>query len=252
MKTIVVRRRLWPWRRSPPRRPSPRMSPPPSRRPAVPAEAIALDAGRHPAEILRFHGPAARRPRARSVHRQCLLRGDHGPGGRAARQSSLGWNPREFTQDGTRAAMAAVRAAQPQLFVPHHPGLGLRAARRGLRFRDAPPQLSRHLSGGAAHRIPDGSRRLRARGLPVAEARRQDRGDRPCRQSRRRHARRWCRPLHRIDPATLRADFERAGFVFDGELNLLRNPGDDHSKSVFDPSIRGRTDRVVYRFRRPR
>lgn len=57
---------------------------------------------------------------------------------------------------------------------------------------------------------------------------------------------------HRIDPAVIRADFERAGFVFDGESNLLRNPADDHSKNVFDPSIRGRTDRVVYRFRRPR
>jgi len=58
--------------------------------------------------------------------------------------------------------------------------------------------------------------------------------------------------LHRIDPAVLRADFERAGFVFDGESNLLRNPADDHSKLVFDPSIRGKTDRVLYRFRKPR
>ena len=33
---------------------------------------------------------------------------------------------------------------------------------------------------------------------------------------------------------------------------MLRNPEDDHSKNVFDPSIRGRTDRFVYRFRRPR
>jgi predicted methyltransferase len=57
--------------------------------------------------------------------------------------------------------------------------------------------------------------------------------------------------LHRIDPATIRADFARAGFVFDGESNLLRNPADDHSKLVFDPSIRGHTDRIVYRFRRP-
>ena len=56
---------------------------------------------------------------------------------------------------------------------------------------------------------------------------------------------------HRIDPATVRADFERAGFVFDGESDMLRNPEDDRSKSVFDPSIRGRTDRFMYRFRRP-
>jgi len=27
---------------------------------------------------------------------------------------------------------------------------------------------------------------------------------------------------------------------------------DNRSASVFDPSIRGRTDRVVYRFRKPR
>ena len=48
-----------------------------------------------------------------------------------------------------------------------------------------------------------------------------------------------------------RADFERAGFVFDGESDLLRNPQDDRSVNVFEPSIRGRTDRFVYRFRKP-
>jgi predicted methyltransferase len=58
--------------------------------------------------------------------------------------------------------------------------------------------------------------------------------------------------LHRIDPAVIKADFARAGFRFDGESDVLRNPADDHSKSVFDPAIRGKTDRVVYRFRKPR
>lgn len=57
--------------------------------------------------------------------------------------------------------------------------------------------------------------------------------------------------LHRIDPAVLRADFERAGFVFDGESDLLRNPADDHSKLVFDPAVRFKTDRVIYRFKKP-
>ena len=57
--------------------------------------------------------------------------------------------------------------------------------------------------------------------------------------------------LHRIDPAIIRADFERAGFVLDGESDLLRNPADDHKALVFDPAIRGKTDRVVYRFRKP-
>lgn len=58
--------------------------------------------------------------------------------------------------------------------------------------------------------------------------------------------------LHRIDPATIKSDFKRAGFVLEAESNLLRNPADDHTKLVFDPSIRGVTDRVVYRFRKPR
>jgi predicted methyltransferase len=58
--------------------------------------------------------------------------------------------------------------------------------------------------------------------------------------------------LHRIDPAVVRADFERAGFVLEAQSELLRVPADDRSKNVFDPSIRGRTDRFVYRFRKPR
>ncbi len=57
--------------------------------------------------------------------------------------------------------------------------------------------------------------------------------------------------LHRVDPATLRSDFEAAGFAFEAESPLLRNPADDHSKSVFDPTIRSRTDQIVYRFRKP-
>ena len=58
--------------------------------------------------------------------------------------------------------------------------------------------------------------------------------------------------LHRIDPETVKADFKAAGFVLEAESTLLANPADDHSKLVFDPSIRGKTDRFVYRFRKPR
>jgi predicted methyltransferase len=57
--------------------------------------------------------------------------------------------------------------------------------------------------------------------------------------------------LHRIDPAVIKADFERAGFVLDGQSDLLRNPADDHSLLVFDPKVRGHTDRAVFRFRKP-
>lgn len=58
--------------------------------------------------------------------------------------------------------------------------------------------------------------------------------------------------MHRIDPATVRADFIRAGFVLDGTSELLRNPADDHSLGVFDAAIRGKTDRFIMRFKKPR
>ena len=58
--------------------------------------------------------------------------------------------------------------------------------------------------------------------------------------------------LHRIDPAVIRADFKRAGFKLEAESDMLRNPADDHSSLVFDKAIRGKTDRVVLKFRKPR
>jgi predicted methyltransferase len=57
--------------------------------------------------------------------------------------------------------------------------------------------------------------------------------------------------LHRIDPAVIKADFKAAGFVLEAESPLLRAAGDDIAKLVFDPAVRGKTDRVVYRFRKP-
>ncbi|MBA4763686.1 methyltransferase domain-containing protein [Sphingomonas sp.] len=57
--------------------------------------------------------------------------------------------------------------------------------------------------------------------------------------------------LHRIDPAVIKADFKAAGFILEGESPLLRVVGDDIAKLVFDPAVRGKTDRVVYRFRKP-
>ena len=57
--------------------------------------------------------------------------------------------------------------------------------------------------------------------------------------------------LHRIDPAVVKADFLRAGFVLEAESDLLRNPADDHSLNVFDDKIRGKTDRFLFKFRRP-
>lgn len=57
--------------------------------------------------------------------------------------------------------------------------------------------------------------------------------------------------LHRIDPAVVKREVEAAGFVFDGESDVLRNPVDPHTNAVFDKSIRGHTDQFIYRFRKP-
>jgi predicted methyltransferase len=57
--------------------------------------------------------------------------------------------------------------------------------------------------------------------------------------------------LHRIDAAAVRAEVEKAGFVFDGESKVLANPDDPRTAKVFDPAIRGKTDRFAYRFRKP-
>ena len=58
--------------------------------------------------------------------------------------------------------------------------------------------------------------------------------------------------LHRIDPDTVKAELEKAGFKFEAESPLLRNPDDPHTQLVFDAAIRGKTDQFVYRFRKPR
>jgi predicted methyltransferase len=57
--------------------------------------------------------------------------------------------------------------------------------------------------------------------------------------------------LHRIDPAIVKKQVTDAGFVFEGESKVLRNPADDLKKLVFDKSIRGHTDQFIYKFRKP-
>lgn len=57
--------------------------------------------------------------------------------------------------------------------------------------------------------------------------------------------------LHRIDPASVRAEVKAAGFLLDAESTLLANKDDPHTIEVFDASIKGKTDRFAYRFVKP-
>ncbi len=58
--------------------------------------------------------------------------------------------------------------------------------------------------------------------------------------------------LHRIDPARVKSDVLAAGFKLESESSILASPADDHSKNVFDPSVRDHTDQFLFKFRKPR
>jgi predicted methyltransferase len=57
---------------------------------------------------------------------------------------------------------------------------------------------------------------------------------------------------HRIDEATVKTEVEAAGFKLEAEDKMLANPADPHDKLVFDPSIRGKTDQFILKFRKPK
>src|SRR3569623_379818 len=57
--------------------------------------------------------------------------------------------------------------------------------------------------------------------------------------------------FHRIDPAVVKQEVQAAGFVLDGETDVLRGPDDAHTAKVFDPALRGKTDRFLFKFRKP-
>ena len=54
--------------------------------------------------------------------------------------------------------------------------------------------------------------------------------------------------LHRIDPSIVINEMQAAGFELVAKSDMLRNMDDDRSKVVFDPAVRGKTDRFVLRF----
>lgn len=57
---------------------------------------------------------------------------------------------------------------------------------------------------------------------------------------------------HRIDPALAVAVAEAAGFTVERNDDLLAGDGDDHGKNVFDPAVRGKTDRFILKLTKPK
>jgi predicted methyltransferase len=58
--------------------------------------------------------------------------------------------------------------------------------------------------------------------------------------------------LHRIDAETVKKEVLAAGFVFVGSSDLLHRNEDTHTVKVFDPSVRGKTDQFILKFRKPK
>lgn len=58
--------------------------------------------------------------------------------------------------------------------------------------------------------------------------------------------------LHRIDVDTVIKEVEAAGFKLEARSDVLANPADPHTANVFAPEVRGKTDKFVLKFRKPK
>jgi predicted methyltransferase len=219
--------------------------------PGRPEDQVKLDESRRPVDVLKFEG---------------LRRGDlaldlfAGAGyyseimGRAVGPAGgvFAWDPANFVNDKSRAAWAALKQRQPNVGLAVTPAnaIALPAdafdfAMIHLDYHDFYWESARY---GLPRMDPDSILRTLYQSMkPGGVVAVIDHVAKPGGDTRA-----VVEKYHRIDPATIKADFQRAGFVLEAESNLLRNPADDHEKNVFDPAIRGKTDRVVYRFRKPR
>lgn len=220
-------------------------------KPGRPAEAMAMDASRKPAEVLSFlglrPGMAAADIMTGSGYWAEIMANAVGAKGQVT-----AFEPQQFyTTPDEQKTWSAMLARRPDIRFARYPFEAFASAPRSFDF--AMISLNYHdlYWESAKYKIPRSDpaaflRTLYAAMKPggivgvidhVGPA-----GD----------TRAIVDKLHRIDPETVKADFKTAGFVLEAESPLLANPADDHSKLVFDPSIRGKTDRFVYRFRKPR
>ncbi|WP_346775582.1 methyltransferase [Sphingomonas sp. G-3-2-10] len=215
-----------------------------------PADQVKLDAGRHPAEVLAFlglkRGMTAADIMAGAGYYSEIMAHVVGPNGKV-----IAYEPEQFYGDKAKPVWAAVIGRVPNVALTPYPFDAFGAPAASLDFTLLHLVYHDLYWESAQYKIPrtDPAAFLRALfaatkpggivgvidhvGLP---------GD----------TRVTVDKLHRIDPAVLVADFKAAGFVLEAESPVLRVAGDDHTKLVFDPAVRGNTDRVVYRFRKPK
>ena len=216
--------------------------------PRRPAAEVARDPVRHPAELIRFAGI---RPGDRVAdyfpgggYFDRILSGVVGPKGRV-----YGFIPAEMARNCDPSEFAGARAAAREgwgnFVLVEQPLAGFRPPQRldvvwsSQNFHDLYDKFMEHADVGAAIKAVYRALKPGGRFIVIDHVAEAGSGLRDTER------------LHRIDPAAIRRQAEAAGFRFEGASALLRNPADDHRLRVFDPRIRGRTDQVVLKFRRP-
>lgn len=219
--------------------------------PGRPADQIALDAGRKPAEVLQFlglrRGMTAADVMAGAGYYSEIMGRIVGPKGKV-----IAYEPSAFYEnDKAKALWASLSGRAPNVAVSPYPWGSFAAPANSLDFTLLHLVYHDLYWESAEYKIPrtDPSvfvRTLYAATKPGGIVGVIDHVALPG------DPRESVEKFHRIDPAVVKADFTAAGFVLEAESPILRMADDDHSKGVFDPAIRGRTDRVVYRFRKPR
>lgn len=212
---------------------------------------LKLDETRKPAELLSFFG-LERGSRVidmfgANLYWAEIISPAIGPEGQL-----IVWQPTQFINDKRKsefAAFAATAGNAALIFSPFEdPRIGLDAYDFMIMNLDYHDVYWENAERKIPRMDPDGwLKRLYAAMKPGAVVGIVDHAANPGGETREVVAK-----LHRIDPAVVRADFERAGFMLEAESPLLRNPADNRNSNVFDDAIRGKTDRLVFKFRKPR
>lgn len=211
---------------------------------------VKLDEGRKPAEVLTFFGlqPGMHVIDMFGANKYWaeIMAPAVGPTG-----SVVVWNPTQFLNDKRRAAFAEFAARQPNVVLISSPMetplIGSNAYDFLIMNLDYHDVYWENAERKIVRMDPDAwLKRLYSAMKPGAVVGIIDHAANPGGDTRE-----VVEKLHRIDPAVVKADFARAGFVLEESSDLLRNPADDHSLLVFDEKIRGKTDRFMYRFRKP-
>ena len=214
------------------------------------ANNVKLDAGRKPAQVLAFLGlkPGMRvsDPFGGNLYWAEITAPVVGPKGRVTI-----WEPRQFYDQEGYDKFTAFKAAHPNAWMrvspfeaPDLPASSYDFMLINLDYHDVYWESAKN---GVVKMDPDAwLKSIYAAMKPGAVVGVIDHVANPG------DTRETVQKFHRIDPATVKADFKRAGFKLEAESQMLRNPADDHSLLVFNPAIRGKTDRFVFKFRKPR